>query len=168
MMRSNVMRPNLDNLRPEIEQHLETRGMAVFFSYPRESQGSLTGAVHWDAENHPNYREFVEAAYTTGVRVMTLSAREFTPDVVETALAHLSDLQLDQDEREPIDTRLNEIRGYEGATYEIELSFDHDQRTYLFELRADWFDELNSLLDRIARPYERERRENPLRTLILK
>src|SRR5258705_378025 len=43
------MRPNLDTLRREIEQHLESRGMAVFRSYPRaDSESSLTGAIFWD------------------------------------------------------------------------------------------------------------------------
>ncbi len=93
------MRPNLDTLRHEIEQHLESRGLAVFRSYPRtDSEGTLTGAVYWDSENHPDYREFVEAAFAAGVRLVTLSAREFTADIVETALAHLADTDLERDE----------------------------------------------------------------------
>ena len=157
------MRPNLDTLRHEIEQHLESRGLAVFRSYPRTDSGSsLTGAVYWDSENHPDYREFVEAACAAGARLLTLNARELTPDIVETALAHLSDTDLDRDERRALDTRLHEIQAYEGFTCQIELSFDHAQRTYIFEVRTEWFDELNDLVERIEYSYEDEGDENPL------
>jgi hypothetical protein len=157
------MRPNLDTLHNEIQKHLESRGMAVFRSYPRaDSESSLTGAIYWDLENHPDYREFVEAAWAAGVRMVTLYAREFTSDVVETALIHLSDTELERDERRALEARLNEMRAYEGFTCQIELSFDHVQRTYVFEVRTDWFDELNDLLEQIEYSYQDEGDENPL------
>ena len=157
------MRPNLDALRHEIEKHLESRGLAVFRSYPRtDSEGSLTGTVYWDSENHPDYREFVEAALAAGVRLLALNSRELTSEIVETALAHLSETDLDRDERRALDTRLNEIQAYEGFTCQIELSFDHAQRTYIFEVRTEWFDELNDLVERIEYSYQDEGDENPL------
>jgi hypothetical protein len=157
------MRPNLDSLRRDIQQHLESRRMAVFRSYPRaELESSLPGAVYWDSENHPNYQEFVEAAWAAGVRMMTLYAREFTSDIVENALAQLSDTEMDRDEQRAIEARLNEIRPYEGFTCQIELSFDHAQRTYVFDVRTDWFDELNELVERIEDSYQDEGDENPL------
>jgi hypothetical protein len=157
------MRPNLDTLSREIQQHLDSRGMAVFRSYPRaELESSLTGAVYWDLENYPDYREFVEAAWAAGVRMVCLYAREFTPEMVENALAHLSDTDLERDERRALDARLNEMRAYEGFTCQIELSFDHAQRTYVFEVRTEWFDELNDLMERIDEAYQDEGDENPL------
>ena len=157
------MRPNLDTLRHDIEQHLESRGLAVFRSYPRaESESSMTEAVHWDSQNYPDFREFVEAACAAGVRLITLYARELTAEIVETALAHLSDTKMERDERRALDTRLNEIQAYEGFTCQIELSFDHAQRTYIFEVRTEWFDELNDLVERIEYSYEDEGDENPL------
>jgi hypothetical protein len=106
------MRPNLETLRHEIEQHLESRGLA--------------------------------------------------PDVIENALAQLSDTDLERDERRSLEARLNEIRAYEGFTCQIELSFDHAQRTYVFEVRTDWFDELNDLVERIEYSYQDDGDENPL------
>jgi hypothetical protein len=157
------MRPNLDSLRRDIQQHLESRGMAVFRSYPRaDSESSLPGAVYWDSENYPNYQEFVEAAWAAGVRMVTLYAREFTSDIVENALAQLSDTELERDEQRAIEARLNEIRAYEGFTCQIELSFDHAQRTYVFDLRTDWFEELSELAERIEDSYQDEGDENPL------
>jgi len=157
------MRPNLETLRHEIEQHLESRGLAVFRSYPRtDPEGSLSGAVYWDSENHPDYREFVEAACAAGVRLITLHSRELTGDIVETALAHLPDTDMERDERRALDTRLHEIQAYEGFTCQIELSFDHAQRTYIFEVRTEWFDELNDLLEQIEYSYQDDEDENPL------
>jgi hypothetical protein len=157
------MRPNLDTLRHEIEQHLESRGLAVFRSLPRdEAESSLPGAIYWDSENHPDYREFVEAACAAGVRIVTVHVRELTPDVIENALAQLSDTDLERDERRALETRLHEIRAYEGFTCEIELSFDHAQRTYIFELSTDWIEELNDLVERIEYSYQDEGDENPL------
>jgi hypothetical protein len=157
------MRPNLDTLHREIQQHLESRGMAVFRSYPRaDLDSSQTGAVYWDSENHPDYREFVEAAWAAGVRMVTLYAREFTSDMLENALTQLSDTELERDERRVLDARLNEMRAYEGFTCQIELSFDHAQRTYVFDVRTEWFDELNDLADRIEESYQDEGDENPL------
>src|SRR5512135_2281277 len=149
------MRPNLETLRHEIEQHLESRGLALFRSYPRtDPEGSSSGTVYWDSQNHPDYREFVEAACAAGVRLVTLYARELTADFIENALAQLADTDLERDERRALDTRLNEIQAYEGFTCQIELSFDLAQRTYVFEIRTEWFDELNDLVERIEYSYE--------------
>ena len=137
--------------------------MAVFRSYPRaESESSLTAAVFWDVENHPDYREFVEAAWAAGVRMVTVSTRVFTSDIVQSALSQLSDTDLEREDRRTLEARLNEMGAYEGFTCQIELSFDHAQRTYVFEVRTDWFDELNDLVERIEDSYQDEGDENPL------
>ena len=158
------MRPNLDTLHREIEQHLESRGLAVFRSYPRaDSDSQLMGAVFWDWERHPDYREFVETACAAGVRLVTLFAREFSSDVVETALERLAEADLERDEKRALGTRLSEIQAYEGFTCQIELCFDHAQRTYVFEVRTGWFDELNELVERIEYSFQDEEEdENPL------
>jgi hypothetical protein len=44
----------------------------------------------------------------------------------------------------------------------VELSFDHAQRTYVFEVRTDWFDELNELVDRIEYASQDDADDNPL------
>ena len=127
-----------------------------------ESDRSLHGCVHWDVESHPDYREFIEVAYAAGERMVTLAVREFTPDIIETALAQLAEADMDRDDRRAADARLNEMRGYEGFTCQIELSFDHGQRTYLFDVRTEWFDELNELIERIEEAFDDEGDENPL------
>ena len=53
------------------------------------------------------------------------------------------------DERRTLELRLNEMRAYEGFICQIEMSFDHAQRTYVFDIRTDWFEELNNLIERM-------------------
>jgi hypothetical protein len=45
--------------------------------------------------------------------------------------------------------RLIDLRAYEGSVCAIELSFDHDGRVFLFDLRTEWFDEFSEMLDEI-------------------
>ena len=157
------MRPNLNTLCGEIEEHLESRGMVVFRSFPRaESENHIHGAIYWDSEHHPDYREFIQAASAAGARLVTVYAREFTAELVENALAELSDSELERDERRALELRLNEMRAYEGFICQIELSFDHAQRTYVFDIRTDWFEELNNLIERMEDFFEDDEDENPL------
>jgi hypothetical protein len=44
---------------------------------------------------------------------------------------------------------LNDLRAYEGSVCAIELSFDHEGRVYLFDLRTEWFDEFSEMQDEI-------------------
>jgi hypothetical protein len=137
--------------------------MVVFRSSPRaDSENSLNGMVFWDSEQYPDYRGFIDAAAAAGARMMTLYSREFTSEMVENALAQLSDSDLERDERRAVELRLNEIRAYEVFTCQIELCFDHAQRTYVFDIRTEWFDELNDLIERMDDFFEDDEDENPL------
>jgi hypothetical protein len=53
---------------------------------------------------------------------------------------------------------------YEGFTCQIELSFDHAQRVYIFDLRTEWFDDLSELIERIQESFhdDDEGTESPL------
>jgi hypothetical protein len=157
------MKLNLDTLRAEIQEHLESRGLVVFQSFPRTTS-DLGAGVYWDTERHPDYREFIAAAEAAGVRLVTLYAREFSAEMVEDALDQLGDAKMDRDERRAVESRLREMGGYEGFTCQIELSFDHSERVYFFDLRTEWFDDLSELLDRIQESFhdDDEGTESPL------
>jgi hypothetical protein len=148
------MRLNLDGLRAEIQEYLEKRGIVVFHGFPRG--GDPTTSVFWDTERHPEFREFLAAAEAAGVRLVTLYSREMEEDLVEEALEQLSEASsLDRDERRAIEMRLKEVRGYCGFTCQIELSFDLAPRVYIFDLRTEWFDDLNDLTGRIEDAYRK-------------
>jgi hypothetical protein len=73
--------------------------------------------------------------------------REFGPQTIEEAFEKLEAAGLPRERHREIDRELKRLKGYEGFTSAIELSFDFDGRTYLFELTAPWYDEYLDLLD---------------------
>jgi hypothetical protein len=147
------MKLNLDAIRSEIREYLDSRGVAVFYGYPR---GEQSQAVFWDTKSHPEYRAFLAAAEAGGARLVTLYANEFTDDLIEDALERLKDASLPREEYRIIESHLREMRGYVGFTCQIELSFDLAPRVYVFDLRTEWFDDLNEMLDRIDDAYSED------------
>lgn len=148
------VKSNLDHFRAEIQEYVESRGLHVFHSVPRN--GDTHMAVFWDVQQHPDYREFIQAAEVSGAKLVTLAAREFTPDLIEDALERLSETQLERDERRAMELRLREMRAFEGFVCLVEISFDYGQRDYIFETRTDWFEELSEMLERIEGSFDDE------------
>ena len=110
---------NLDALKREILEYLDSKEFAVF----RSSPGGLEGIpmVLWDAEKHPDYQMFLEVARKSGIRLIMFASREF--------------------EAEDYESRLRELRAYEGVTCSLELAFDHNSRLYVYEVQPDWYEE---------------------------
>jgi hypothetical protein len=153
---------NLDPLLSEIQEYLEQCGIVVFKSFPRS--GEPAAPVYWDTDRYPDYHQFLAAAQAAGARLVTLYAREFEEDMVDDALEQLEDAGLDREERRSFETRLKEIRAYSGFVCQIELSFDFAPRVYIFDLRTEWFDDLNDLIDRIEDSYRQQGEDDePLR-----
>jgi hypothetical protein len=138
---------NLDTLKTDIAQHLEKSGLAVFYGYSRA--GDSESAVFWDCEQYPDYKLFVQAAQTAGVKVMVFHQRKFAFEQVEGGLEQLADCGLPQDEFREFERRLKAMRIHDGKTCAIELSFDHEGRVFLFDLRTEWYDQLSDILEEI-------------------
>jgi hypothetical protein len=157
-----LMKQNLDVLKTEIREYLETRNLVVFHALSRSMD--TVPMVFWDTQNHPDYKEFVSVAEAMGAKVIVLHAREFSVEYVENAIERLEDCDLATDDRRPIERRLREMRAYDGFTCAIEVSFDRDGRAYVFDLRTDWFEEFNDMLDDIdaAMPDAEDEDEGPI------
>ncbi len=141
------MRLNLDTLRTEILEEIQSQGMVVFHSFPRS--GEPLPAVYWDTEMHPDYRAFLNAASAAGVKMMTFFVREFSGEMIEDAWDRLNEVTLTREEHRMIEAQLRESATYTGFTCQIELSFDVGPRVYIFDLRTEWFEDLSDLLDRL-------------------
>ena len=141
------MKPNLDTLKTEIEQYLEESGLAVFYGYSRALESTPT--VYWDCDQYPDYKRFVQAARIAGAKVMVFHQRAFLSEQVDDALEQLAACHLAREEHREFEQRLSEMRGYDGFVCAIELSFDHEGRVFLFDLRTEWYDELTEILDEI-------------------
>jgi hypothetical protein len=141
------MKPNLDKLKTEIEYHLEESGLAVFYGYSR-GLDSMQG-VYWDCDQYPDYKLFVKAAQTAGVKMIVFHQREFSADQLDEALEQLAGCDMPREEHHELERRLNDMRVYDSFVCAIELSFDHDGRVFIFDLRTDWYEDLFDILDEI-------------------
>jgi hypothetical protein len=138
---------NLDTLKREILDYLDSTGLAVFHSSP----GGLDGQplVLWDAERHPDYQMFLDVARKCGTQLVVFASREFTTDDLDDLLGHIDELEFDRDQKRDYERRLREMRIHDGVTCSIELGFDYHSRFYVYEVQPDWYDEFLSVEDEI-------------------
>lgn len=141
------MAHDLDALKTEIESQLEANGIVIFYGCSRAINDSHT--VHWDVDRHPDYNDFVKAARQASVKMMVLHHREFGAGSVDDALERLEETDMSMDDRRVFERRLRDLRMYEGFTCALELSFDYQERVYLFELRTEWYLEFLDALEEI-------------------
>jgi hypothetical protein len=138
---------NLDTLKREILEYLETAGFAVF----RSSPGGLEGLpmVLWDVEHFPDYQAFLDVARKAGTALVMFAAAEFESTDLDELTDQLEDCELPREERREYDSRIRELRSYEGVTCTIELAFDHNSRLYVYEVQPDWYEEFLNLEEEI-------------------
>ncbi len=141
------MNVNLDSLKSEILEHLGSEGFVVFHGYSRLAD--TDSFVAWDTDRHPDYREFLKVARQAGVTLIVFNDRQFSAEHLEDATERLEDCELTTEERRTLERRLRELRGYEGFTCGLELSFDCQGRVYMFSARADWYEDFLDLLEEL-------------------
>ncbi len=139
---------NLDTLKREILEYLEAAGFAVF----RSSPGGLEGLpmVLWDVEHYPDYQSFLDVARNTGIKLVLFATREFEKGDIDDLLEQLEDCDLTREEQREYESRLREMRIFEGVTCSIELAFDHHSRLYVYEVQPDWYEEFLNLEEEIT------------------
>jgi hypothetical protein len=154
-----VVNANLDTLREEIVQHVTSRGLVVFESDLRSVETEQ--AVYWNLDREPDYKRFVAAAEAAGARLVTIFSRDLNGDLLQSLLEKIEDLPLEPTERRSLERRLRDLRAYEGFTGHIELSFDVAGRDYIFDLRAEWYDEIEELMDEMAAAVDELEEDEP-------
>ncbi len=141
------MRPNLDSLHEEIMSYLESEHFVVFRCLSRGNEDG--DFVYWDSDRSPDYKPFLECALKLGIRLIHFHARDFRAHHREEALELLEQTSLARDEKRSLERRIEELAIYEGFTCAIEMSFDVEDRVYLFEVQTDWYEEWHDILDEI-------------------
>jgi hypothetical protein len=139
---------NLDTLKREIMEYLESGGFAVFHSSP----GGLEGMpmVLWDSARYPDYQMFLDVARKADVRMVLFASREFAASEIDELLEQLEECELTREERRDYEIRLRDLRIYEGVTCTLELAFDLDSRLYVYEVQPDWYDDFLNLDEEIS------------------
>lgn len=141
------MKLNLDTLKNEIDEYLKKSGFVVFHGFSRGLDD--VPEVDWDTAHYPDYKMFLNAARELGTKLIVLHHREFNAAVIDHALDELNSAGFEYEDQRQFESRLRELRMYDGFTCAIELSFDHSGVLYVFELRTDWYNELNDILDQL-------------------
>lgn len=141
------MQSNLDTLAEEIQQYLASEHFIIFRGMSRSEDDAPM--IYWDADRQPDYKAYLDCALQLGVRLVHFHTREFSQQHREEALDQLEECELGREEKRALERRINELAIYEGLTCAIEISFDFENRVYFFELRTEWYDEWNDVLDEL-------------------
>ena len=138
---------NLDTLKTDMDAHLKANGFVVFYG---SSRGFVERPVmDWDVERYPDFKDFLAVAQQLGVKMVVFNHREFTSSVIDRALEELQDASYEYEDQREVERRLRELRMYDGFTCALEISFDYQAMSYAFELRTEWYTELNEMLDEL-------------------
>jgi hypothetical protein len=140
------MKANLDSLKTEIAEYLENGSFVVFHGASRAAEEEAP-VVEWDHVRHPDFRDFLQVAEQVGEKLVVFHSREFSVELIDEALERIEAADLPREESRGLERRLRELRGYEGFTCAIELSFDHATRMYLYSVQTDWYEDLLDILD---------------------
>jgi hypothetical protein len=152
------MATDLETLRIEMQGYLEDVGLAVFHGLRRIADSPAQ--VYWDTERHADFREFVEAGRKAGAKLIVFAHEAFSLDEIDEALDQLEDSRLGREEKQVFEKRLRELQAYEGFTCSLELSFDLENRVYLFELQTAWYQSLRDILAELELSAEQEEDED--------
>ena len=90
------------------------------------------------------------------MKLIVFHHRAFTLDQIDEALERLEQTTMTREEKRSLEARLRELQAYEGFTCVVELTFDHEGRIYIFELRTEWYENLGDIMGEIeaATDYE--------------
>jgi len=141
------MKLNLDVLKNEIRKTIADRKIAIFYGYSRTTEE--LSAIYWDIHRYPQYNDFLDVAQAAGAKLIVFHSREFSAMFADNALEQMDEADFTAEERRSIERRLRELKAYDGFTCAIELSFEANGRTYLFDLRSEWYEEFTDLIDEI-------------------
>lgn len=129
---------NLDTLKQEILEYLASEEFSVFRAEP----GGLEDVpiVYWDIHAYPEFHGFLNAAKSTGVRLILFAVREFTSADIDNALDMLESGSLSRDDARSLETGLKELKVFTGLTASIELSFHYNGMAYMYRALSEWYE----------------------------
>lgn len=138
---------NLDALTEEIGQFADANRLTLFMSYARTIEHQ--NVIEWDSARHPDFKAFLQVADQLGAKPVCFHHLELSAARIEDVLESLEETELPYDDRREYETRLHDLRGYDGFTCEVELSFDWQGSVYLYNVRTRWYQEFLDIVDDI-------------------
>lgn len=154
---------DLEALRNEVEAYLEADGVPVFRGFYRILDA--TNHVSWDADKHPDFRDFVAVGKKAGASIFVYASLAFSLDQVDDAIDMLDEVALSPEDKRSFETKLRQLQAYEGFTCAIDLSFTLDGQTYSFSRESEWYRTLNEItaeLDALVESMDDEEEDSGL------
>src|SRR5579884_137008 len=145
---------DLESLRTEILTHLNTSGTNVFHAEHRVLDP--LNRIYWDVDGHPDYRLFLAVAQKAGAKLIHFYHQTLSAAQIDNALDELEDSDFTREEKRHYESRLWQLREFEGFTCSVELSFCLDTRVYIFELHTEWYESLTHILAELDAAQEDE------------
>jgi hypothetical protein len=139
------MKLNLDALKTDILEQLRADGFVVFHGHCRNGQSRPV--AYWDTARVPEFQSFLAAARQTGAKMVVFNQVQFFEGMVEDALEQLEECELPVEERRGYERRLREMSAFQGFTCALELSFDTEARSFVYEVQADWYSDFLRIVD---------------------
>lgn len=149
---------DLETLRTEILAHLNSNGIAVFYASHRALDP--LNQIFWDVERHPDFRAFVAVARQAGAKFLNFHHQALSVDQIDEALDQLEDSDFTREEKRHYETRLKQLRDYEGFTCSVELSFSLENKVYVFEMHTEWYESLSDILTELEVADEEEEEDD--------
>jgi hypothetical protein len=138
---------DLETTRVEVLAYLQQTGMAVFHGYHRMLDSLLQ--VAWDVDEHPDFREFLDVARKVGAKLIVFNSDTFSQHEIDDALEQLEDSDFTREEKRSYEARLRQLQAYEGFTCGLQVSFNLENRLYVYELHAEWYEALTDIVNEL-------------------
>jgi hypothetical protein len=141
------MKLNLDTLKNDILKELEAQSFVVFHGFCNHPESRPV--AYWDARRRQDYQAFLATASQNGVKMLVFHCIQFNSTMAEGALDQLEECELPPEEKHSFERKLREMAEYHGFTCSLELSYDLEGCTYVYEVIAEWYSDFLHILDEI-------------------
>lgn len=138
---------DLSAMKTEILAQLDQGGFATFYS---DSSRDSLHIIYWDSKRHPEIEKFLQVAKSCGVRLLVFFERTFSQVSIDDTLERLEGCDMSREEKRSYEARLRDLQKFEGFTCELELSFNHEGHTYVYQARTEWFEEFEDIFADVA------------------
>ena len=139
------IRQDLDTLCAEVERDLATRSFAIFRGHHRALENR--SQVDWDVIKSPDFHDYLACAERLGVRLLVFSHQKLTTQLLDQVRERIDTTDLSREDSRDFERTFKKLRGYEGFTSSLELSFDFEGITYIFHISTPWYDELLDMIE---------------------
>lgn len=104
-------------------------------------------SVWWDTGRVPDYKKFIDAAKSTGAKMILYYDQDLREETIADAEDALELAVLEPEEYRDYSRQIGELRSYIGFTSRLSVGFANEGIFYWFDLEATWYEELVDMLE---------------------